>query len=131
MNNLIVFLLLCVGLTSAKRSQSTATIVMYREAEFMGRTAFEIKVNGQHLLNLPPKTHTIFTVPEGDLAIESYIFRGTKRMLKFSVKAGATYYIKTYAEIDFLDAYLRMMVVDELTAKAEMKKCTFRAVKQQ
>lgn len=125
MKTLFIYLCLYILVVVTVEPQPTkATIIMYRKAELFGG-AFKIKVNGQEALSLATKAYTTINAPAGPISIESSAYRSSTRILKFTVEAGKTYYIKTYSEVDFMDSYLRMMVVPEDEAKADMGKYRF------
>jgi hypothetical protein len=125
MKTLFTYLCLYILVVVAVEPQPTkGTIIMYRKAELFGGS-FKIKVNGQEALSLSTKVYTTISAPAGPIRIESSAYRSTTRILKFTVEAGKTYYIKASSEVDFMDSYLRMMVVQEAEAKADIGKYKF------
>jgi hypothetical protein len=104
-------------------SDEKGLIILYRGAEFLTTTEYQIRVNDQETASLNSKSFIQIYVKEGQVAVVSSGYRAAKRVLKLSIKASNTYYIRSYEELDFLDKYLRMQVVEEETAKKEMKKC--------
>ncbi len=102
--------------------EDKAVIVLYRQPEFLA-SRYEIKVNNQLVATLETKSFIEILAREGVAILESSDYRATKRVLKLPVKAGNTYFVKAYEEVDFLERYLRFQVVDAETAKKEMLKC--------
>lgn len=102
--------------------EEKAIVIIYRQPEFLA-SRYEIRVNNQLVATLETKSFIEILLSEGLAVIESSDYRATKRVLKLPVKAGGTYFIKAYEEVDFLERYLRFQVVDAETAKKEMVKC--------
>jgi hypothetical protein len=124
MNHLLLFI---VGLLAyclpANEEQAAATLVLYRKKELMG-TAFDLSINGQTLSqSIVPNRYFVVEVPAGPLQIQSSAWNATTRVLKLQVEAGKKYYIKGQEEVDFLQKYLRLILVEPEKAQLEMKKC--------
>jgi len=115
----IVGTLLCLA---SSENLEKATLILYREREFLG-TAHEIRINNKLVASLPANSYLEIQVTPGKINIESYIYRGSKRVFSLQTEGGQVYYIKAYEEVDFWDRYLMMQSVGSETAIKEMKKC--------
>jgi hypothetical protein len=124
MNYLLIFIVGLLACCFSSDEESTpATLVIYRKKEFMG-TAFDISINGQVLSqSITPNRYFLVEVPAGPLQIQSSAWTATTRVLKLQVEAGKKYYVKGQEEVDFLQKYLRLILMEPEKAQLEMKKC--------
>ncbi len=124
MNHLLLFIVGFLGLLcSADEDDTKATLVLYRKKEFMG-TGFDISINGQTLSQaLIPNQYFVIEVPSGQVQIQSSAWLAVTRVLKLDVEAGKKYFIKGQEEVDFMQKYLRLILMEPEKAQLEMKKC--------
>lgn len=121
MDRLVCIVGVLLALASSENLEK-ATLILYREREFLGN-AHEIRINEKLVASLPANAYLEIQVTPGKTNVESYIYRGSKRVFSLQTEAGQVYYIKAYEEVDFWDRYLVMQSVGSETATKEMKKC--------